>query len=129
MDNLAALEQQAADLQAQLKAMADRSQMLKQTLRAVRKEIATLKKAEKKRTAPMNTVGIQLRDAQAKIRAVRVAAAAALRARGATIAEVEQILGASYTVIRSAEDRAQREARREQRRQESNAEVTGHARR
>lgn len=120
MDDLAALEQQAADLQAQLQAMADRSDMLKQTLRQVRKEIATLKKAEKKRTAPMNTVVVQLRDAQAKIRAVRVAAAAALRARGATIAEVEQILGVSYAVIKSAENRAWRESRKEQRRQESN---------
>jgi len=108
MGDLSKLQEQAAELESQLQDMAFRTQMLKQTLRDVRAGIAKLKKAKKKK--PENTAVVQLRAAQSQIRATRVAAAKALRARGCTISDVERILGVSYAVIKSAEDRVEREA-------------------
>jgi 1,6-anhydro-N-acetylmuramate kinase len=83
---------------------------LRQALAARKKELANARK-KAKLSKPVRDETARLAEAQHKLRELRVAAANALRARGATIAEVEAVFGVSYMVVRAADERLQREAR------------------
>lgn len=83
---------------------------LRQSLSERRKELAYARR-KAKAAKPTRDETARLAEAQHKLRELRVATANALRARGATIAEIEAVVGVGYAVIRAADERLQRDKR------------------
>ncbi len=73
--------------------------------KSLRKALA---KARKQEASKKPTIDTRLTDAQRKIAELRIATAKALRDRGATIAEVEAVIGVRYSNVKDAEQRLQR---------------------
>ena len=112
MANTEQLRMDVLDLERAVAQADEQRAELRQALAERRKELADARR-KKKTAKPARDETARLAEAQHKLRQLRVAAANALRARGATIAEVEGVVGVTYAVVKSAEDRLKRDSRKQ----------------
>lgn len=108
MKDIEQLKSEVDALESECGQLRYRMEVLREKLSKARHDLAYAKRRQKL-AKPPRPEAERLTEALRKVQDLRVAASDALRKRGATIAEVESVIGVSYDTVRSHMAKLERE--------------------